>query len=119
MNLKFKVFRSGEQIREARGKSGDNVLTALSANDIFLDAPCGGRGSCGKCKVRLSPGGEEVRACQTPLEDGMSVYLPGEMDMTIAGQSDLQPAASLEGDFGVAIDIGTKTVVAHLTHLDT
>ena len=119
MNPTFKVFRSGEQIAEVQTSSGENILAALSSSDIFLDAPCGGRGSCGKCKVRLSPDGEEVKACQTTAEDGMSVYLPAKMDMEIAGQTGAKSAASLTGDFGVAIDIGTTTVVAHLTSLKT
>ena len=119
MNPTFKVFRSGEQIAEVQTTSGENILAALSSSDIFLDAPCGGRGSCGKCKVRLTPDGEEVKACQTIAEDGMTVYLPANMDMKIAGQTAAQSAAAIDGYFGVAIDIGTTTVVAHLTSLST
>lgn len=119
MNPKFKVFRGDELHAEVQTTNGENILAALSANDIFLDAPCGGRGSCGKCKVRLSPDGKEVKACQTIAEDGMSVYLPAEMDMRIAGQASSQSAEALEGDFGFAVDIGTTTCVAHLTHIAT
>ena len=119
MNPKFKVFRSGDLVAEVQAESGESILSALSSNKIFLDAPCGGRGACGKCKVRLSPDGEEVKACQTTAEDGLTVYLPAKMDMEIAGQTATRSMSSLDGDFGVAIDIGTTTVVAHLTHLET
>ena len=119
MNPKFKVFRSGEQIADVQTSNGENILEALSSNDIFLDAPCGGRGSCGKCKVRLTHDGDEVKACQTIVEDGMTVYLPAKMDMEIAGQAAAQPSSDIGGAFGVAIDIGTTTVVAHLTSLET
>ena len=35
---------------------------ALRDADIFLDAPCGGHGTCGKCKVIIN--GEEKLACR-------------------------------------------------------
>lgn len=31
-----------------------NLLEILLENDIFIDNPCNGKGSCGKCKVKLS-----------------------------------------------------------------
>ena len=33
-----------------------NLLEILLENDVFVDNPCNGRGSCGKCKVRLIEG---------------------------------------------------------------
>jgi uncharacterized 2Fe-2S/4Fe-4S cluster protein (DUF4445 family) len=103
---------------------GDTVLKHLSDSGIFLDAPCGGRGRCGKCLVRLSPDGVEVRACQTVITGDTDIYLPGEMEMEIAGDTksgtDTPPPAAAGGEpLGVAVDIGTTTVVAHLTSLRT
>ncbi|MDR1329400.1 MAG: ASKHA domain-containing protein [Oscillospiraceae bacterium] len=136
----IKIYRAGELIKQiAPAADIANVLTLLTSNEIFLDAPCGGRGRCGKCKVRLSPGGEEVKACQTAVTDGMEIHLPEEMKMEIAGQgaapapvsdgvagtpvqapAQSAPAPTLLSDaYGVAIDIGTTTVVAHLTNLKT
>ncbi|MDR0446289.1 MAG: ASKHA domain-containing protein [Oscillospiraceae bacterium] len=131
MSSKIKVYRAGEVLLEAECEQGGSVLEFLSSRDIFLDAPCGGRGRCGKCKVRLSPDGEEVKACQTPVTgDDMEIYIPGEMTMKIAGQdaehsaSPTAPTAAPQGAYGVAIeaygvaiDVGTTTVVAHLTRL--
>ena len=46
------------------------LMEALKEGGIFLDAPCGGRGTCGKCLVKISENGSdwrEVRACQTKV----------------------------------------------------
>ena len=39
---------------------GTNLMTALQDSHVFLDAPCGGNGKCGKCKVLVD--GQEVLA---------------------------------------------------------
>jgi uncharacterized 2Fe-2S/4Fe-4S cluster protein (DUF4445 family) len=40
----------------------DTLLAALQANRFLLPAVCGGRGTCGKCKVRIISGGWEPTA---------------------------------------------------------
>lgn len=37
-------------------KQGENLLKALRDNNFFIEAPCGGKGLCGKCKVKLIDG---------------------------------------------------------------
>jgi len=50
------VLKSETKSRSMTGKAGQTVLEVLGQNGIYLSAPCGGRGSCGKCKVRLLSG---------------------------------------------------------------
>ena len=33
-----------------------NLLQILLENEIFVDNPCNGKGSCGKCKIKLLEG---------------------------------------------------------------
>jgi len=40
--------------RELKIKTGDNLRTALIESGIPLDSPCGGQGTCLKCKVQLT-----------------------------------------------------------------
>jgi len=40
-----------------RVPAGDTLLNALSANKIFIPSACGGKGSCGVCKVHIHSGG--------------------------------------------------------------
>ena len=125
MNPKIKVYRSGELLLEGTAEVGMTMLAFLSSHDIFVDAPCGGRGRCGKCKVRLTPDGEEVKACDTIVAGDMEVYVPVLMQMEIADAgadgavAADAPSGAVSGRFGVAIDIGTTTCVAHLTNLET
>ncbi len=114
-----KIYRSGKLIRTAEGVEGETLYERIITEDIYLEAPCGGKGKCGKCLVQLTPGGEKIRACQTRVTGDMEVYLPDEMKMNIAGSDVKTRASEFKGPLGVGIDIGTTTVVAHLTALPT
>jgi len=125
MRPTIKIFRSGKLICKTEGVMGESLLERISAVDIFIDAPCGGKGRCAKCLIRLSPQGEQVLACRTYIDGDMDIYLPEEMEMKIAhsGEAKLlncvdRPYLSIEKKrLGVAVDIGTTTVVAHLTDI--
>jgi Na+-transporting NADH:ubiquinone oxidoreductase subunit F len=39
---------------------GEKLLPVLAAHDIYLPAACGGRGTCGQCRVSLVEGGGEL-----------------------------------------------------------
>ena len=39
--------------KEIYCNKGDKLLDVARNADIFIDAPCNGNVSCGKCKVRL------------------------------------------------------------------
>lgn len=115
----IRIYRAGKLIRTAEGVIGETLYERILAEDIYLEAPCGGKGKCGKCLVQLAPDGEKVRACQTRIAGDTDVYLPEEMKMKIAGADARSGAAAYKGPLGVGIDIGTTTVVVHLTDLPT
>ena len=122
MEAKVRLFRDGRMVKEAKGTIGKTLLETVTEAGEFLDAPCGGLGKCGKCLVRLSPDGEEVKSCQTILEGDTDIYLPSQMDdMKIAetGEGAKHNSGGFTGPYGIAVDIGTTTVVAHLTDLPT
>ena len=122
MDAKVRLFRDGVLLKETTGTVGDTLLHCVTSAGEFLDAPCGGRGKCGKCLVQLSPDGEKVKACATLLEGDTDIYLPDEMDEMKIAEEGHGAGASAEGTtgpYGIAVDIGTTTVVAHLTDLPT
>lgn len=41
-------------------EAGSSLLRTLSSNDIHLSSACGGKGSCGQCRVRVFTGGGEM-----------------------------------------------------------
>jgi uncharacterized 2Fe-2S/4Fe-4S cluster protein (DUF4445 family) len=42
--------------KEAKAEGGASLLEVLINSDVPIESVCGGRGKCGKCKVRVSPG---------------------------------------------------------------
>ena len=111
-----------------------------------IEAPCGGKGTCGKCKVTVTkPYYKEVLACQTKICDGMEIIVGGgtitgvgtdmneakvsasdEMVVLVDRKSDMQEnPVSVYGDHSsnagtlAACDIGTTTVVCYLIDKET
>jgi Na+-transporting NADH:ubiquinone oxidoreductase subunit F len=54
------------QDREVEVKGGNHLLGSLIQNGIFIPSACGGRGSCGLCKVKVLSGGGPVLSTETP-----------------------------------------------------
>lgn len=77
--------------------SGGNLLSSLANADIFLPSACGGKGSCGQCRVQVMQGGGEVLptetvhlsrrevkdhwrlACQVKVREDMSIDVPASV----------------------------------------
>ena len=94
-------------------EEGTTLLQAQIAAGLRPDAPCGGKGTCGKCKVILA--GREVLACQTPVHRDMTVETAptgGEKILTHGISAMISPDGT--DDYVLAFDIGTTTVVAYL-----
>jgi len=76
---------------------GDTLLTALIDNEIYIPSACGGKGSCGYCKVHVDEGGgrflptesgyvspaereEGIRlSCQLKVKEDIQIEIPEEL----------------------------------------
>ena len=47
-------------------KGGSSLLNSLGENNIFIPSACGGRGTCGLCKVKVSQGGGPLLPTERP-----------------------------------------------------
>ncbi|MDE6317090.1 MAG: NADH:ubiquinone reductase (Na(+)-transporting) subunit F, partial [Muribaculaceae bacterium] len=74
--------------------SGKSLLSTLADQNIFLSSACGGKGSCGQCRVRVPEGGGEILpteavhfsrkevkdnwrlACQVKVKEDMKILVP-------------------------------------------
>lgn len=92
---------------------GTTILQAQITAGLHPDAPCGGKGTCGKCTVELD--GKTVLACQIKVKENMTVVLPQRENTTILTDS-LTASIHPDGlhDYAAAFDIGTTTVVGFL-----
>ena len=108
--------------------AGETILLACARSGIIISAPCGGRGHCGKCRVRLLEGqvcGDmpdadgTVRACAAvPLSD-IAIDCPAYGELSVNGISRAASIRDRPARAGIALDIGTTTVSARLVDLDT
>ena len=100
-----------------------SVLDVLQAQRIDIRATCGGVGKCGRCQVlvRDDEGLSYRLACTTPVKDGMEVVVEhvGAMDVVQSGTAGSFPPDEGAEGYGMSIDVGTTTVVAHLHDLAT
>lgn len=79
--------------RKIEVASGDNLLTTLSAQKIFLPSACGGGGTCIQCECHVLSGGGEALPTETPhfsrkeLKEGLrlscQVKVKQDMEITI------------------------------------
>lgn len=99
-----------------------------------IEAPCGGKGTCGKCKVTVTkPYHKEVLACQTKICDGMEIIV-GRKESTGTKEDSMvvltnggsisekfNEPEKVESNAGTlaACDIGTTTVVCYLIDKET
>lgn len=100
------------QGRILSARKGETLLSLLRREGIFVEAPCGGSGRCGKCKVLIN--GEPVSACRFLLETDVTVTLPQETENRILTESAVSASAVGGTDYAAAFDIGTTTVVCFL-----
>ena len=115
--------KSNEGVSEISAHSSETLLQALRRAGFIIEAPCGGNGTCGQCKVKAD--GEEVLACRTECAGVKMVEIPedsaeGEVRVDVISiaphsQTDAGGIAGL----GLAVDIGTTTVAAYLYDLQT
>jgi uncharacterized 2Fe-2S/4Fe-4S cluster protein (DUF4445 family) len=110
--------------------AGATLLDAAGQAGIILNTVCGGKGICKKCLVNLDQDGRQVLACQHHIDSDLTVTVPHSsrffehkiLTEGVAPQTEIQPDiykkylkfASAGKIFGVAVDIGTTTVVAKL-----
>ncbi len=122
-------LNNAHQTRQNQGFP--TILEYCKYNDIpLMNTPCGGKGTCGKCKVWVTkPYNEEVLACQTKVCEGMEFVIENTSimadDMVVLTNGEASEITNAvehndSSDSGIldrtlaACDIGTTTVVCYL-----
>lgn len=131
MNSKVKITLQplGNTIETNTGTPLIDVL-----HEFGVEFPCGGKGSCGACKIKLLEGDlavdniQQEKLIKLNLEDNwrLACFCRAESDITLeltqfeniilADNStfEFQPQKS----FGIAVDLGTTTIVTQLLNLE-
>ncbi len=132
------LAETGEKIGCVKG---NNLLQVLLSAGVFVDNPCNGMGKCGKCKVQILSGEcttisetERVFLSEAEVQEGIRLSCLCEVNSDVVIRT-LQKEREhkvltkgylpefekdvFEDGYGVAIDIGTTTVVTALIDLKT
>lgn len=115
------IVRQDGEKRVVQSSEGMTLLEALRGAGATVEAPCGGNGTCKKCRVlvRDDEGVSYRLACQTKVHEHMEVTLQKDrpMEVTTAGMARQWSSDWRKGGFGVSVDVGTTTVVCRLYEL--
>jgi len=128
--------------RSTEVRIGLTILEAARLARVIIETPCNAIGSCGKCMVRV--GGAEYLACNTPVTDDIDVvtidieneslkilsegagftydidpFVEMPVDTPVDMPSGVSSGVSGGTRYGIALDIGTTTLVAALIDLKT
>ncbi len=89
---KVKITINGK--KELEVQPGSSLLSTLANEQVFLPSACGGKGSCGQCKCRVTEGGGTILptevgffsrkqiqdhwrlGCQTKVNENLSISVP-------------------------------------------
>ncbi len=127
-DIKIKLHPGGPEIPVRPGTPLMDVL-----HEYGIEFPCGGKGTCGSCRFRLIKGSlplsqkhrslllslgqpENMRlACMSAPDSNVTIEIPQFETVILADNSRFE-FDPLPG-FGIAIDLGTTTLVAQLLDL--
>jgi uncharacterized 2Fe-2S/4Fe-4S cluster protein (DUF4445 family) len=130
MAVRIELKPLGEVVEVERGAALRDVLFAYG-----VEFPCGGRGRCRRCRIRVLEGdltpseadrrlltGEELEAgwrlaCHARAQGPLTLEV-GQMETAILGDDSVFSFEPRPG-YGVAVDLGTTTLVAQLVSLET
>ena len=112
-------FDKGQSLRELLVRCGYET-----------DHPCGGRGSCGKCRIQITGNISEPTAAEAAAGFRLSCQITLLGDAEVRLNDTLLPNVELSGDipslgnamggsYGAAVDIGTTTIATKLYDLRT
>ncbi len=127
----FKI-ENGSDVK-VLAEAGANILDLMKDNNIHIDAPCSGNGTCGKCRVRVIAGSVEMDrihslpdedyddqwrlACQSKVIADATIWVPAEAmafkeDIKTADISSPEELARYEAAIQQIFDTGIARGVA-------
>ncbi len=105
------VILNGERYA---AKPNERLSDVIRRAGKVLSMPCGGRGTCGKCRVRVN--GREELACEYVVVSDITVALPEKEQ--IVSETGAEETAVESDRMALALDIGTTTLALALVSPD-
>lgn len=106
----------GGKVHTVQVNDNETLLAALRKAGFSVPAACGGRGKCGKCRVKLN--GVQRLACKVIPTDGDAVELPEAAGGAILTETvDIAAPKAAQSGIAAAVDLGTTTVAVRIYDL--
>ena len=120
----------GRKLEVAKGS-----LLSDAIHDLGVEFPCGGKGICGNCKVKLLDGEIEMTpahravlsrkgllpqwrlACLSRVEQDITIEVAQFNNIVLADETPFQ--FTPRSGWGIAVDLGSTTIVSQLLNLST
>lgn len=94
-------------------EKGTPLSRVIAENTHSFPHLCGGKGICGKCKVKVD--GKDTLSCRYIIEKDITAEIDGEEEILSFPQQNGAPA---EGELCLCFDIGTTTLALCLARTD-
>lgn len=108
--------RASGKVHTVSVNDNETLLAALRKAGFSVPAACGGRGKCGKCRVKLN--GVQRLACRVIPTDGDAVELPEAAGGAILTETvDIAAPKAAQSGIAAAVDLGTTTVAVRIYDL--
>ena len=106
-----KILINDDETKTLATPSGNTLLNTLAANRIFVPSACGGKGSCGVCKVTVREGGgallpteeahinrrqarEDLRLSCRAVKNDMRIEIPRKSSASASGNAGYDPTTT-------------------------
>ncbi len=138
VEIKVHIGKNGSEPVVLNARKNKKLIDLLRDNNIKLDSPCSGSGTCGKCRVRFEGSGVRITnadmrhiskddlargyrlACMCMLTSDAEIFIDdySEDEIEVLGSSlSINQKADKNKKYGIGIDIGTTTLAACLVEL--
>jgi len=107
MSEKIKVNVNGKEVIAENGTRLSDILN--------MEKPCGGHGTCGKCRVTVN--GREELACRYVITHDVYVGMREVSD--IVSEAGIEESRAMTDKLCFVLDIGTTTLALALVSLDS
>jgi Na+-transporting NADH:ubiquinone oxidoreductase subunit F len=102
-------------LREITVEGGNNLLSALTDNKIFIPSACGGRGTCGLCKLKAIEGAGPLLPTEEPYLEAEEKESNVRLSCQVKVRNDLKIEIPPEL-FAIQEYVGKCVDIVDLTH---
>ncbi len=133
----YQVVVHDEEVKQYKVYANTNLLDVLRSNGYGIESPCSGKMLCGKCKVQVKNHSllltneeqsfltkkeldhDYILSCFHTVDTHLDVYIDSKKEASINTDIMIDDQITTKSGYGIAIDIGTTSIVIVLVDIKT